>query len=85
MTNNPLPTVINRLNVLGLNQFLGILTHGSIHSFLYDQGAFPVSLTMDIRLDPYNSGSLHPIFYPELARRLCQALYLRKVNALWQG
>jgi hypothetical protein len=34
MTNNPLPPVIKRLNVLGLNQPLGILTHGSIHSFL---------------------------------------------------
>ncbi len=66
MMNNPLPTVIKRLNVQGLNQLLGILTHGSIHSFLYDEGAFPVSLTMDVRSEPYNSGSLHPIFTQNL-------------------
>jgi serine/threonine-protein kinase HipA len=89
MTNNPLPTVINRLNVLGLNQFLGILTHGSIHSFLYDQGAFPVSLTMDIRLDPYNSGSLHPIFTQNLpegyVRRYISEKLMRygKVNDMY--
>lgn len=66
MTNNPLPKKIERLNVRGLNQSLGILTHGSIHSFLYDEDAFPVSLTMEVRSDPYNSGSLHPIFTQNL-------------------
>lgn len=66
MMNNPLPAMINRLNVLGLNHSLGILTHGSIHSFLYDEEAFPVSLTMAVRSDPYNSGSLHAIFTQNL-------------------
>jgi serine/threonine-protein kinase HipA len=89
MTNNPLPPVIKRLNVLGLNQPLGLLTHGNIHSFLYDEGAFPVSLTMDVRLDPYNSGSLHPIFTQNLPegyvrRYICEKLMrYGKVNDMY--
>lgn len=66
MNNIPLPEIVNRLRVSGLTQPLGTLTHGSHHSFLYDQDAFAVSLTMNVRPDPYNSGSLHSVFSQNL-------------------
>ncbi|MFT4925402.1 MAG: serine/threonine-protein kinase HipA [Phenylobacterium sp.] len=89
MTDNPLPEVVNRLAVSGLNRSLGTLTHGSTHSFLYDKDAFAVSLTMNIRPDPYNSGSLHSVFSQNLPegyiRRYISDKLLRfgKVNDMY--
>lgn len=66
MSDYPLPEMVDRLVVSGLKTPLGTLTHGSFHSFLYNSNAFAVSLTMQVRADPYNSGSLHSIFSQNL-------------------
>ena len=68
--NRSLPASIEQLSVLynqnGQTRELGILTHGSHHSFQYTQQELPVSLTMKLRDDAYNHGAIHPIFSQNL-------------------
>jgi len=70
MTELSLPSSIEQLSVQynqnGQALELGILTHGSHHSFQYTQQEFPVSLTMKHRDDAYNHGAIHPIFSQNL-------------------
>jgi len=70
MTELSLPSSIEQLavqyNQSGQALDLGILTHGSHHSFQYTQQEFSVSLTMKHRDDAYNHGSIHPIFSQNL-------------------
>lgn len=70
MTDLSLPSSIEQLSVQynqnGQALELGILTHGSHHSFQYIQQEFPVSLTMKLRDDAYNHGAIHPIFSQNL-------------------
>lgn len=70
MTELKLPLSIEQLSVQ-YNQNrqaldLGILTHGTHHSFQYTQQDIPISLTMKCRDDAYNHGAIHPIFSQNL-------------------
>ena len=70
MTKLNLPTSIKQLSVQSANAKnnpdLGILTHGTHHSFQYTQQETPISLTMKCRADAYNHGAIHPIFSQNL-------------------
>jgi len=70
MTDLSLPSSIEQLSVQynqnGQALDLGILTHGTHHSFQYTQQDIPISLTMKCRDDAYNHGAIHPIFSQNL-------------------
>jgi len=70
MTDLKLPLSIEQLSVQynqnGQALELGILTHGTHHSFQYTQQDIPISLTMKCRDDAYNHGAIHPIFSQNL-------------------
>lgn len=64
-----LPTAVKQLSVkmnCGNKTQLGMLTHGSHYAFQYTQQETPISLTMKLRNDAYNHGSVHPIFSQNL-------------------
>lgn len=62
-----LPRQINKLTINNPAGELGILTHASQHTFQPTQTTRFASLTMQRpSLDPYGSGSLHPIFSQNL-------------------
>lgn len=70
MTELRLPSSIEQLSVQYNRDEqaieLGILTHGTHHSFQYAQQKLPISLTMKCRNDAYNHGAIHPIFSQNL-------------------
>lgn len=70
MTDLKLPSSIEQLSVQynqnGQALELGVLTHGTHHSFQYTQQDLPISLTMKCRGDAYNYGAIHPIFSQNL-------------------
>ena len=70
MTELRLPSSIEQLSVQYNRDEqaikLGILTHGTHHSFQYTQQKLPISLTMKCRNDAYNHGAIHSIFSQNL-------------------
>jgi serine/threonine-protein kinase HipA len=62
-----LPKKVTKLSVLVQGHELGILTHGSTHTYTPTQEGQHISLTMTKKeLDSYSSGSIHPIFAQNL-------------------
>jgi len=70
MTELVLPSSIDQLYVQYTQNEqvveLGVLTHGTHHSFQYTQKDIPISLTMKCRDDAYKHGAIHPIFSQNL-------------------
>ncbi len=61
-----LPDKIQKLQVLVAGHEAGTLAKLSHYSFRYTRENYPVSLTMPIRDEPYNSGATHPVFSQNL-------------------
>jgi serine/threonine-protein kinase HipA len=62
---NKLPERIRHIEVSAFSEATGSLSQPSQFTFQYT-GSQPVSLTMDVRDEPYNYGSLHPAFTQNL-------------------
>ncbi len=62
---NKLPERIRHIEVSAFSDATGSLSQPSQFTFQYT-GSQPVSLTMDVRDEPYNYGSLHPAFTQNL-------------------
>ena len=60
-----LPERIKQVGVYAFNEQGGSLTQPAQYCFQY-QGTQSVSLTMNLRQQPYNSGSIHPVFAQNL-------------------
>ena len=61
-----LPEKIREVSVLSFGRPSGELSQPSHYQFQYSEPAAPVSLTMNVRTEPFNSGAIHPVFAQNL-------------------